>query len=100
MQRRVKIGNRFVGEGEPVYITGEIELKHNGDVAIAKKLIDAAVLAGCDAVKFQKGTPELCVPEEQKNIQRETPWGVMSYPWWCALCGSKGARIEALKSPL
>jgi N-acetylneuraminate synthase len=73
------IGNRFVGDGEPVYITGEIGLNHNGDVAIAKKLIDAAVLAGCDAVKFQKRTPELCVPEEQKNVQRETPWGVMTY---------------------
>lgn len=79
MQRRVKIGNRFVGDGEPVYVTGEIGLNHNGDVAIAKKLIDAAVLAGCDAVKFQKRTPELCVPEEQKNVQRETPWGVMTY---------------------
>lgn len=79
MQRRVKIGNRFVGDGEPVYVTGEIGLNHNGDVVIAKKLIDAAVLAGCDAVKFQKRTPELCVPEEQKNVQRETPWGVMSY---------------------
>jgi len=79
MQRRVKIGNRFVGDGEPVYVTGEIGLNHNGDVAIAKKLIDAAVLAGCDAVKFQKRTPEVCVPEEQKSIERETPWGVMTY---------------------
>ena len=68
-----------MGDGEPVYVTGEIGLNHNGDVAIAKKLIDAAALAGCDAVKFQKRTPELCVPEEQKNVQRETPWGVMTY---------------------
>jgi len=46
---------------------------------IAKKLIDVAKLAGCDAVKFQKRTPELCVPDEQKDLKRETPWGVMTY---------------------
>jgi N-acetylneuraminate synthase len=79
MHRRVKIGKRFVGDGEPVYITAEIGLNHNGDVAIAKKLIDAAVLAGCDAVKFQKRTPELCVPKDQMNVMRETPWGLMTY---------------------
>ena len=44
-----------------------------------KKLIDAAVEAGCSAVKFQKRTPELCVPMEQRSIQRDTPWGRMTY---------------------
>lgn len=75
----IKIGLRDVGPRFPVYIVGEIGLNHNGELEIAKRLIDAAVLAGCDAVKFQKRTPELCVPPEQREIQRETPWGIMSY---------------------
>jgi N-acetylneuraminate synthase len=79
MAKHMKIGNCLVGEGQPTFITAEIGINHNGDVGIAKKLIDAAALAGCDAVKFQKRTPELCVPLEQRNIMRETPWGLMSY---------------------
>ncbi len=79
MARRVRIRDRFVGEGEPVYIVAEIGINHNGDVEMAKRLIDAAKLAGCDAVKFQKRTPELCVPPEQRNIPRETPWGLITY---------------------
>ncbi len=75
----VQIADRRVGPGEPVFVTGEIGINHNGDLEIAKRLIDAAVLAGCDAVKFQKRTPELCVPAEQRDIMRETPWGLMSY---------------------
>lgn len=62
-----------------MYIIAEIGINHNGDLTIAKKLIDAAYIAGCDAVKFQKRTPELCVPDHQKNIKRETPWGEMTY---------------------
>jgi len=68
-----------VGSGHPVFIIGEIGLNHNGDVEIAKKLIDIAVIAGCDAVKFQKRTPEICVPPEQRSIMRETPWGLITY---------------------
>jgi len=79
MTRAVKVGNKMVGEGYPIFIIAEIGLNHNGNIKIAKKLIDVAVLAGCDAVKFQKRTPEICVPEHQKNIPRETPWGVMTY---------------------
>lgn len=79
MPRMIEIGGRPVGDGYPVYIIAEIGINHNGDVNIAKKLIDAAFLAGCDAVKFQKRTPELCVPEEQRDVMRETPWGLMSY---------------------
>jgi len=63
----------------PVFIIEEIGINHNGDLDIAKKLIDTAVLAGCDAVKFQKRTPDVCVPEAQKNILRDTPWGNISY---------------------
>ncbi len=79
MPRTVSIGGRLVGEGQPVYIVAEIGINHKGDVEIAKRLIDAAVHAGCDAVKFQKRTPELCVPPEQRNQMRETPWGYISY---------------------
>ena len=56
-------------------IIGEIGINHNGDINIAKKLIDVASIAGCDYVKFQKRNPDVCVPEEQKNKMRETPWG-------------------------
>ena len=76
---RVKVGNRYIGDGEPVYIIAEIGINHNGSMEIAKKLIDGAVFAGCDAVKFQKRTPELCVPKDQWNIERDTPWGRMTY---------------------
>jgi len=78
-QRRVKVGNRYIGEGEPVYIIAEIGINHNGSVELAKKLIDGAHFAGCDAVKFQKRTPELCTPRDQWDIERDTPWGRMKY---------------------
>ncbi|HVZ39163.1 MAG TPA: N-acetylneuraminate synthase family protein [Candidatus Kapabacteria bacterium] len=71
--------NRSIGEGHPVFIIAEIGINHNGSLDIAKKLIDAASLAGCDAVKFQKRTPELCVPLDQWHIERDTPWGRMTY---------------------
>ena len=59
----IKIGDRSVGPGLPVYVIAEIGINHNGDLDIAKQLIDVAVGAGCDAVKFQKRTPEICVPD-------------------------------------
>jgi N-acetylneuraminate synthase len=76
---RVLVGDRFVGVGEPVFIIAEIGINHNGSLELAKKLIDAAIFAGCDAVKLQKRTPELCVPYDQWYLDRETPWGRMSY---------------------
>ena len=79
MKREIKIGDKLIGDGHPVYIVGEIGINHNGDIEIAKQLIDVAKWAGVDAVKFQKRTPELCVPEEQKSKMRETPWGYISY---------------------
>lgn len=79
MASKVQLGTRTIGEGEPVYIIGEIGINHNGDVDVAKKLIDAAALAGADAVKFQKRTPEICVPKDQWDIERDTPWGRMTY---------------------
>ena len=79
MKREIKFGERLVGEGHPALIVAEIGINHNGDVNIAKRLIDSAVHAGVDAVKFQKRTPELCVPPEQRNQMRETPWGYITY---------------------
>ncbi len=76
---RVRIGQRLVGEGEPVFVIAEIGINHNGSLEIARKLIDGAVLAGADAVKFQKRTPELCVPRDQWQVERDTPWGRMAY---------------------
>ena len=61
------------------YIIAEIGINHNGDLQTAKKLIDIAAVAGCDAVKFQKRNPDVCVPEHQKSILRNTPWGEMTY---------------------
>jgi N-acetylneuraminate synthase len=75
----IKLGNKLVGDGKPVYIIAEIGINHNGSLDVAKKMIDGAVSAGCDAVKFQKRTPELCVPKDQWHIERDTPWGRMTY---------------------
>ncbi|KUL55183.1 N-acetylneuraminate synthase [Streptomyces sp. NRRL F-4489] len=73
------LGDRLVGPGRPVYVTGEIGINHNGDLENAFRLIDAAADAGCDAVKFQKRTPEVCTPRDQWDIERDTPWGRMTY---------------------
>lgn len=77
--RPVQIGDDLVGTGQPVYVIAEIGINHNGDVEIAKKLIDVAADAGCQAVKFQKRTPEISTPEAQKSQIRQTPWGEMTY---------------------
>jgi sialic acid synthase SpsE len=75
----VRIGSQLVGLNQPVFIIAEIGINHNGEVEVAKKLIDVAKDAGCDAVKFQKRTPRICVPPEQAGVMRETPWGTMTY---------------------
>lgn len=75
----VKVGGRLVGEGQPCFIVAEIGINHNGAIELAKRLISVAAAAGCDAVKFQKRTPEICVPAAQRSIMRETPWGYMTY---------------------
>ncbi len=79
MTREIKIGDRMVGDGHPIYIVAEIGINHNGSVQTAKELIKAAHEAGVDAVKFQKRTPEICVPDHQKDQMRDTPWGYISY---------------------
>ncbi len=76
---KVKIAERYIGDGEKVFVIAEIGINHNGSLENALRLIDGAKYAGCDAVKFQKRTPELCVPKDQWLIERETPWGRMTY---------------------
>ena len=74
-----RIGDRLVGPGQPVYVIGEIGINHNGDLRTALALIDQARAAGMDAVKFQKRTPEVCTPRDQWDVERDTPWGRMTY---------------------
>jgi len=61
------------------YLIAEIGINHNGDIEIAKKLIDATNACGWHCAKFQKRNPDICVPEHQKLIKRDTPWGEMTY---------------------
>jgi N-acetylneuraminate synthase len=79
MTREIKIGKRMVGDGYPAYIIAEIGINHNGDLGIAKQMIDAALHAGVDAVKFQKRTPDVATPIDQQTQMRETPWGYITY---------------------
>jgi len=62
-----------------VKIIAEIGINHNGCVKKCKDMMYLAKLAGVDYVKIQKRTPELCVPEDQKNKPKDTPWGKMTY---------------------
>jgi len=62
-----------------IQIIAEIGINHNGSIETTKQMIDMASVAKCDYVKFQKRTPDLCVPEHQKNVMRSTPWGEMRY---------------------
>ncbi len=75
----VAIAGVPIGPAHPVYLIAEIGLNHNGDVHLAKQLIDVAADAGAQAVKFQKRTPSISTPEHMKHVPRETPWGTMSY---------------------
>tara|TARA_B110000438_G_C15796240_1_gene642984 strand:+ start:717 stop:1580 length:864 start_codon:yes stop_codon:yes gene_type:complete len=75
----MNLGNKKLTPKSKSYIIAEIGINHNGDIDIAKQLIDVAKKTGCDAVKFQKRNPDICVPEKQKKIMRETPWGYISY---------------------
>ena len=70
---------RSIGAGHPVYIIAEIGINHNGDLNIAKSLIDLAVSAGCDAVKFQKRTIDVVYTREELARQRENPFGPTNF---------------------
>ncbi len=78
-QGAIQIGDRIIGNDQPAFIIAEIGINHNGSLEIAKKLIDSAASSGCDAVKFQKRTPHLCVPPQQQGVTKQTPWGIMTY---------------------
>lgn len=75
----VRIGDYEINETSKPYLIAEIGINHNGDLQIAKKLIDAANACGWNAVKFQKREPDIAVPEQQKGVMRDTPWGRMTY---------------------
>jgi len=79
MPEAIQLGEKWVGAGHPTYIIAEIGINHNGEINIARRLIDVASMAGCDAVKFQKRNPEKAVPPEHRDLLRETPWGLMTY---------------------
>jgi len=71
----VRIGARPVGPGHPCFVVAEIGINHNGDMALAKKLIDSAKEAGADAVKFQKRTVAVVYTPEELAKPRENPFG-------------------------
>jgi N-acetylneuraminate synthase len=71
----VKIGDTLVGDGYPCYIVAEIGINHNGDIELAKKLIELADAAGCNAVKFQKRTVDVVYTAEEMAKPRESPFG-------------------------
>jgi N-acetylneuraminate synthase len=75
----VRIAEQEVGPGLETFVVAEIGTNHNGDIGLAKRLIAAAVSSGAQAVKFQKRTPELSVPPAQRDVPRETPWGLITY---------------------
>lgn len=78
-KKKLDFCGQSVGDDEQVFMIAEIGLNHNGELGIAKKLIDAAFACNWHCVKFQKRTPEICVPEHQKSVIRDTPWGKMTY---------------------
>ena len=71
----VKIGNSLIGDGQPCFIIAEIGINHNGDIDVAKRLIDLAKFSGCDAVKFQKRTIDVVYKPEELAVYRENPFG-------------------------
>ena len=73
--KAVPIGRRLVGPGQPTFVVAEIGINHNGDLEVAKALVDAAAAAGCDAVKFQKRTIDLVYTAEELARPRESPFG-------------------------
>lgn len=73
--KRMQLGCKWIGEGCPVFVIGEIGINHNGDLNIAKQLIDGALVAGCDAVKFQKRTVDVVYTAAELAKPRENPFG-------------------------
>jgi len=79
IMKEIKIRDIVISEKSPILFIAEIGINHNGSLENAKKLIDMAKLCNVRVVKFQKRTPELCVPEHRKNLIYDTPWGEITY---------------------
>lgn len=77
--QKIKIKDKIISEDSPIFFIAEIGINHNGSLDNALKLIDMANLCEVDAVKFQKRTPEICVPDFKKDQIRKTPWGRITY---------------------
>lgn len=77
--KKIYLGKTEISDNSSPYLIAEIGINHNGDIQIAKRLMDAAFACGWNAVKFQKREPDIAVPEAQKNVPKETPWGSMTY---------------------
>jgi N-acetylneuraminate synthase len=73
----VSIGGKLVGDGNPCFVCFDGGVNHNGSVKMAKTLVDIAVAAGADAVKWQKRDPLTQVPPAKRDVMRDTPWGEM-----------------------
>ena len=71
----VKIADRFIGDGNPCFIIADIGINHNGSVDLAKKMIDIAIITGCDAVKFQKRTVDVIYSKEELAKERNSVFG-------------------------
>ena len=71
----VQVGDKIIGDRQPAYIIAEIGINHNGSIELAKKLINIAYSAGCDAVKFQKRTIDIVYTPDELAKPRESPFG-------------------------
>ena len=71
MRREIRIGTKIVGDGHPCFVIAEIGMNHNGDLALAKQIIDAAIHAGVDAIKFQMFTAETLVTQDAQTYGNE-----------------------------
>ena len=71
----VRIADRLVGPGGPIFVVAEIGINHNGELDVARQLIAAAAAAGCDAVKFQKRTVDVVYTADELARPRESPFG-------------------------
>jgi N-acetylneuraminate synthase len=74
-QPEIRLGSKIIGSARPCYVVAEIGINHNGDIELAKKLINVALGADCDAVKFQKRTIEVVYTPEELAKPRESPFG-------------------------
>lgn len=75
MGKKLRIGDRLVGDGEPCFVVAEIGINHNGDINLVKRLIDIATFSGCDAIKFQKRTVDVVYTQEELAMPRPNPFG-------------------------